>query len=204
MIALTSAATDALAIFLAVWLTTALTLAVVMGRRGHSWFQWLLVGAVLGPLALPLALSSIHGEQDSIRDLAHGVSSGGSVDVLVGIDGSSESAEALRTVVELLATRIGRLTLAGVVNFDNTSQQAVENAERAVQHLEESAASTHPHEPGTVLLAGEPAGALTRHASEEGYDLLVIGRRGRGASKAILGSTASRAPVGTDLPVLIV
>jgi nucleotide-binding universal stress UspA family protein len=107
-------------------------------------------------------------------------------------------------VVELLGTRIGRLTLAGVVSFDITSRQAVDNAKRAVQLLEESAASTHPHEPGTVLLTGEPAGALTRHASEEAYDLLVIGRRGRGASKAILGSTASRAPVGTDLPVLIV
>jgi dipeptidyl aminopeptidase/acylaminoacyl peptidase len=37
---------------------------------------------------------------------------------------------------------------------------------------------------GTLLLLGEPAGALTSHASEDGYELLVIGRRGRGASKA--------------------
>jgi nucleotide-binding universal stress UspA family protein len=126
------------------------------------------------------------------------------VDVLVGIEGSSESGVALRTVVELLGTRIGRLTLAGVVSFDNTSQQAVENAERAVRLLEESAASTHPLKPGTLLLFGEPAGALTSHASEDGYELLVIGRRGRGASKTLLGSTASRAPVGTGIPVLIV
>lgn len=204
MIALTRTATEALAIVLAVWLTVGLTLGVVMGRRGHASFQWLFVGAALGPLALPLAWAAVRDEQHRTRELTEGVPGGGTVDVLVGIDGSPESEVALRSAVQSFGTRIGRLTLARVVDFDNTSQQAREDAERAIRSLEASVASTDAHEPGTILLSGQPAEALTKHASEEGYELLVIGRRGRGASNTFLGSTASRVANGSDVPVLIV
>lgn len=37
------------------WATTGVVLAVVMGRRGHSSFAWLVLGVLLGPLALILA-----------------------------------------------------------------------------------------------------------------------------------------------------
>jgi nucleotide-binding universal stress UspA family protein len=43
-----------------------------------------------------------------------------------------------------------------------------------------------------------------KHAREEGYELLAIGKRGHGRSKALLGSTASRLAHGTEVPVLIV
>lgn len=32
------------------WLAIGLVLAVVMGRRGHSGFAWLVVGTVMGPI----------------------------------------------------------------------------------------------------------------------------------------------------------
>ena len=41
-----------------------------------------------------------------------------------------------------------------------------------------------------------------KHAAEEGYDHLATGLRGRGASKALLGSTADRTARG-PIPVLI-
>jgi hypothetical protein len=62
MLGLSSTATEVLVIGLAVWLTVAITLAVLMGRRGHSPFEWFLIGAVLGPIALPIAWGRIKDE----------------------------------------------------------------------------------------------------------------------------------------------
>lgn len=204
MVALARSATEFFAILLAAWLATGLTLAVVMGRRGHGAFQWFFLGAVLGPLALPLAWSAIRDEgRAAARPTAEGTPSSGSVDVLVGIDGSAEAVDALRAAIRLVGANVGRLTLASVVTFDETSGQARRDEERAAALLEEAASSVEDLDPGRVLLSGQPAGALISHASEEGYDVLAIGRRGRGASKALLGSTAARAADG-PIPTLIV
>ncbi|MGH2630783.1 MAG: universal stress protein [Actinomycetota bacterium] len=204
MLGLARSTTEVLLILFAAWLATGVTLAVVMGRRGHGAFQWFLLGAVLGPLALPLAWTSIRDEDRATeRPLAEALSSGGSVDVLVGIDGSAEAAHALRTAIELIGTNVGRLTLANVVTFDETSPQARRDEQRAAELLEAAASSIVTQAPGRMLLTGQPAEALMNHATEQGYDLLAIGRRGRGASKALLGSTAARAANG-PVTVLIV
>jgi nucleotide-binding universal stress UspA family protein len=206
MVALASSTTEFLLILLAVWLAIGVTLAVVMGRRGHGAFQWLLIGAFLGPLSLPIAWVSIRDEDrgsGSARALHEGIAGVGPVNVLVGIDGSVEAANALRTVVDLVGTNIGRLTLASVVTFDVGSVQARREEERAIEVLDAAASSVEAETPSRVLLTGQPAEVLMRHAAEEGYDLLAIGRRGRGATKAVLGSTASRVADG-PLPALIV
>ena len=44
---------------LAVWIVFGVVSALVMGRRGHAPFNWLILGAVLGPLVIPVALSSM-------------------------------------------------------------------------------------------------------------------------------------------------
>jgi nucleotide-binding universal stress UspA family protein len=53
-----------------------------------------------------------------------------------------------------------------------------------------------------MILSGRPADALSEHALRDGYQLLVVGRRGRGASKTILGSTAEKL-ASAPIPVLI-
>ena len=189
---------------LAAWLATGVTLAVVMGRRGHGAFQWFFLGAVLGPLALPLAWSSIRDEgAASARPVAKAAFGSGSIDVLVGLDGSTEAANALRVAIQVVGANLGRLMLASVVTFDETSMQARRDEERAGRLLETAANSVEDLDPGRVLLSGKPADALVGYASEEGYDVLAIGKRGRGASKTLLGSTAARAADG-PIPTLIV
>lgn len=47
MLGLTRTANEVLLIWLAVALTIGITLAVLMGRRGHSAFEWFLIGAIL-------------------------------------------------------------------------------------------------------------------------------------------------------------
>ncbi len=51
-------ATAALALVMAAWLVIGVVTGRAMGRRGHDGFTWLLLGATLGPLAVPLALST--------------------------------------------------------------------------------------------------------------------------------------------------
>src|ERR1044072_4566632 len=94
--ALASSSTGFPLLGLFVWLAIGVTLWGVMGRRGHSMFQWFFIGAILGPLALPIAWSTARTEVSGLnRPLEPGVGGTGTVNVLVGIDGSTEAARAL-------------------------------------------------------------------------------------------------------------
>ncbi len=42
----------------AAWLAIGLVLAIVMGRRGHDSFGWLVLGTLLGPMGVVLAVAA--------------------------------------------------------------------------------------------------------------------------------------------------
>jgi hypothetical protein len=44
--------------FMVVWLMIGVASGITMGRRGHDAFTWMVLGATLGPLVVPLALST--------------------------------------------------------------------------------------------------------------------------------------------------
>jgi nucleotide-binding universal stress UspA family protein len=189
---------------LLVWLAIGLTASVMMGRRGHDAFGWLVIGTVLGPLAIPIAVRTIREEQPTRgREIRAGSRGTGSIDLLVGLDGSEASERALRRSLELLGDRVGRLTLATVLGHEGPATGWSDEAD-AVSALERIAAALPGHEPGAVVLRGRPADALVSHADEHGAELLVVGRRGHGATKALLGSTAHRLAQREGVPVLIV
>jgi hypothetical protein len=92
-----------------------------MGRLGHSPFAWGLLGLVLGPIALLLALVEVRNERPWwTRLVASGDPGSGPVDVLVGIDGSPESTAATSAALELFGDRVGRLTLVAVTEVDDS------------------------------------------------------------------------------------
>jgi nucleotide-binding universal stress UspA family protein len=194
---------------MALWALIGVTASIVMGRRGHNSFTWLLLGAFLGPLVIPLAIGTARAARRDPRSRAYPLREGemgpGAVDVLVGIDGSAESAAALRATLGLFADRIGRLTLAGVIDYDSAISGRPWGTERlATEELERSATSVGFIQPATVLLVGRPATALLKHAADEGYEVLVVGRRGHGGTKALLGSTAMALAKDAGVPVLVV
>ena len=187
------------------WASIGILAGLLMARQGHSWFAWTVLGAVLGPIAVPLIIFELRhyrGVQGHV--LTAGSSAAGPVDALVGIDGSPESLAALDGVVRLMGPRLGRLTLAAVIEHAYQKTPAGrEEEKRARARLEGAAKSISPMSAETVLLQGQPADALSRHADREGHNVIAIGSRGQGASKAILGSVASRLARHSPTPVLI-
>jgi nucleotide-binding universal stress UspA family protein len=189
----------ALAVFVA-WVALGLGLGWVMGRRGYEAYTWALVGVVLGPLGVALAVAWL------IRPPAHEPTllrqgagkREGTLDVLVAFDGSPEAHAALSAVQRLLGDRIGRLTLARVVLID-APHDVVRHAEAGLD--EACALVTTPA--STVLLRGQPAGELKAYAHRLGYDVLALGTRGEGRSHALLGSVASALVRGAGLPVVL-
>ncbi len=198
--------TTSLFIVFVAFVTIGVMASIFMGRRGHNPFAWLLLGMVLGPLVIPVIVVGVYEERmRQRREVVHGTGGEGAVDVLVGIDGSPEAVTALHTAVELFSPIIGRLTLATVEDFDSAGARTpLETDRKAVETLERAASSVDAQQPSAVILTGRPADALMRYAADEGYEVISIGRRGRGASKAVMGSTASRLTHGADVPVLVV
>lgn len=198
-------ATETFLLVALVWVLIGSLLAFFMARRGHAAFGWWIVGVILGPLSIPPALAATREQaRGRPRVVEEGLPMGGSVDVLVGIDGSPGSEAALRAVTELLGPRLRRLTLATALDVEAaTSTRTWQSEERARATLADLSARLADVSPDSILVSGAPADALGRLAEEGGYDLLAIGARGRGASKALLGSVATRLARGTGVPVFI-
>jgi hypothetical protein len=110
-----------LLLLMVTFLCIGFVLAVVMGRLGHSAFAWGLLGLVLEPIALVVALLSVrNGHPSWSRLVAGGYPGSGPVDVLIGIDGSRDSAAAATAALDLLGDRVGRLALVAVTAIDDS------------------------------------------------------------------------------------
>ena len=193
---------EVLIALVAVWVAIGVTLSFVMSRRGHNGFAWLVLGAVLGPLAVVLAVDAgRHSEnlEPQLVDAAPREHRSGPVDVLVGYDGSPQSMAAIEAVISLLGDRLGRLTVATVVPYGGVREleRTAESELRAIGRR------TAGHKPELEVLHGRPSAALRQFAADSGFDLMVVGTRGAGLSETVLGSTASELARGSEVPVLI-
>lgn len=186
---------------LVVWVGTGVGLSVVMGRRGHDPFAWAVLGTLLGPLAVLFAVLSSHDIMGPTHtsELAAGRPGSGPVDVVVGFDDSLEARAAVAQVELLLGPRLGRMTLAAVIPYG-----AAEEDEDRVRAMLQKQAERMDGVPALDVVEGHPSAALERLATEGGYHLLVIGTRGSGRSKAVLGSAAAEVARQTAVPVLLV
>jgi len=206
-----------LSLLMATFVCIGFVLAIVMGRLGHSPFAWGVLGLVLGPIALLLALVTARDERSPSQVVAGGIPGSGPVDVLVGIDGSPESAAAATAALDLLGGRVGRLTLMAVTDIDDSVAGSQEQAylRRVLEGQGEAVRAwlrDHPLPvqpeptviPDLVLRSGQPAATLDRMAAEDGYGLLVVGARGAGLSSVLLGSVATRLAARASVPVLVI
>lgn len=193
----------ALGVLLA-WAVIGVVLGVVMTRRGYSGFGWGVLGAILGPFAVLLALLAyVPPRQDAV--VGTGRPGQGSVDVLAGIDDSWECRHAVGAASSLLGSRVGRFTLAAVVPFDATPEEE-KHARRTLDDVHGALrvlGALQGVDPDQVVLHGKPADALRHYATEHGYDAIAVGCHGHGASKAVLGSTADALTRHSEVPLIV-
>lgn len=182
---------------------------LVLYRRGHREGSWLLLGAVLGPLILPIAVERVRKDPQPVErwvePAVYGVTPRSGPSLLIGIDGSPESEEAARVAARLAAPVAGRLVLVTVVSRDAVESgrddelaAARELLSRRQRHLSEEAAVVETH-----IVAGQPAAALLELADAEDIDLIVVGRRGKGVSRTVLGSAATTLSSRARCPVVL-
>ena len=190
----------------ALWLVIGLVSGTVMARRGHDFRTWFGLGTIAGPLVVRLIADAEPVEAAAPHRTKHGFPGRGPVDVLVGIDGSTDSFRALTEVAELFGSRLGRVTVAAVLDIegerahspDDDRARAEHDLDAAVQYL-----ASVDVTPTTQLLTGRPAQVLEQHAIDEGFDLVAVGPRGSGLSARVLGSVAEHLVRSGRHPVLV-
>lgn len=185
------------------WLAVGLVAVAVMRRRGHDTFAWALLFMFLGPLALPLAVSSDRHPPSQpggpLRD--------GRFDVLVAHDGSAEAAAALRAALDLFGSQVTSLTLAAVVDLEAASTVRGRDTQLETQAGLDAFAGdvanviTAPVD--TVILFGEPAHALVDFAASHDYELIVATAGSAGRARRGRGRAVNGLPTTSPVPVLI-
>lgn len=119
--------------------------------------------------------------------------------IVLGVGGSEDGMDALRTTIARMVETGDELTIAVLENpASDRSPEAVESAVR--EELE-----THDVEAEIVHVAGDPGPALTEFAAAEGFDRIVLGGGRRSPmGKIALGQIAEFVILNADRTVTLV
>jgi nucleotide-binding universal stress UspA family protein len=137
--------------------------------------------------------------------------------ILVAIDGSPDSGQALTQAIDLAESQHSRLTLFSAVVTPPTAAYAgvsgevvanlVRDAEAETETILRTAARQVPDQVSlSTVLSSEPVRHALIHQIKEGaHDVVVMGSRGRGAVRSVLlGSVSHYVLHHSPVPVLIV
>jgi nucleotide-binding universal stress UspA family protein len=136
--------------------------------------------------------------------------------IVVAVDGSPSSDEALRFAVDFAATEGARLVLVHVAPsvdclagsfFATTVALPHEVTAQDCASLEAALelAAEHGIPATSTVLVGDPAAEIVTHADSIGADLIVIGSRGLGAlGRLLLGSVSRGVLRESRRPVIVV
>jgi nucleotide-binding universal stress UspA family protein len=192
-------------VLIVVWVVSGVVGASVFYARSgrRSWF-WLGTCLVLGPFGLPIAWEVSEQRPTEVVQRRSGHDRGG-LRLLAAVDGSTEATDALSGALDLLGSRVGTLLLVHVIDYDTRALEGDAPVDRATAMLE-GVASTLPvsaPSPTLQVAVGNPPDALVDLAERERVDLVVLGQRGTGLSRALVGSVADGVSGRSAVPVLL-
>lgn len=132
--------------------------------------------------------------------------------ILLAVDGSENAIRATEYAVELGKLSGGKIDLINVIDFDEarsemiqTRQSEVVESRRqryqpAVDLLEENGLKNE-----VFVFYGNPGTVIVDHATENDYDVILIGSRGLNKlQEMVLGSVSNRVVQKATCPVLVV
>jgi Universal stress protein family len=193
-------------VVVAVWAVVASTLSLVMARRGHDPFVWWLLGAVLGPLAVPLAVA--HRFRSATPLVVPERDESGKV--LVAVRPGADAGDVSQALAALAA--VGgplEVTLATALDADTPGSQrgreAIDGAARGLGEVAETLVARGLAVPPvpTCVLFGDPAVVLAEHAADCGFSLLAVGAASPRSHRIAHGSTRVRLSRRGQVPVLL-
>ena len=127
--------------------------------------------------------------------------------ILAAVDGSEISMNAMEQATELARLCEGRITAVNVLyselTFAKSREEVLEEQRRESKRVFREITKRAKEAGVTVetkLLEGSPAVKIADEASTGGYNLIVMGSRGKGA----LGSVAEKVVRAAHCPVLVV
>jgi nucleotide-binding universal stress UspA family protein len=192
------------------WVSVGLfSVVFFLARHGRHSPYWYVLGVVLGPIMLPIAAELgptgsrvLHpaSRQAGGESGEPGKQSGVDMTVLVALDGSEESDHAAREVARVVSRGNPRVVLLTVLDPDEASPVQQEEAEAV---LRSRAAWFARGETACEVVSGDPAPMILDRAAVHHADVLVVGRRGRGVSRMLLGSVADRLVRRSPYPVML-
>lgn len=174
-----------------------------MRRRGHDFHEWLVLGVVLGPLVVPLAVERARFHSTGPQ-LEGGEPRGGRFDLLAALDGSPEAVDAAQTALRLFGGCVSSVTIVKVLDYDSLGSSSGEERRAEAEDMLVAAAGQLPvDQVETRILFGRPDRAIAEYAINAGIELVVVGARGQGASQALFGSVTSQLVGGCGTPVFV-
>lgn len=134
--------------------------------------------------------------------------------VLLAVDGSNEANAATKTATEYLekgmaekVTIINVALSAANIGHGFEGDVATEVELKSGKQIAENAKQLFSNQDkvDTRVVQGDPANSICNIATEEGYDLIIMGSRGRNPFNGLLlGSVSTRVLHFSPCPVLIV
>lgn len=190
-----------------VWVVAGMLAALVLlGRQGHRDPRWYLMGAVLGPLFIPIAAERAD-RSVTVLESSDDRPPSGDPSVIVGVDGSPGSDRAVQLAAALFDVARSHIVLVAVVDPDAAHSPDDEQRVRARSMLTERARWFGVDVPAgrvvTQVVHGQPVRAIETTAETYGAAVVVLGRRGAGVSRHLLGSVATQITQRAAVPVLL-
>lgn len=186
-------------VVLIIWVSLGIfAVLVFLARHGRGSGYWYLVGAALGPILLPIAaeLGPTGGQVLRRRAAEPGSESLGVTEmdvgttILVALDGSLESDHAAQEAAKVLAGSTTKVILVTVLDPDDAEAERQAEADEMLQRR--AAWFTRSPTPVCEVDRGDPAPMILDRAAAHQADMLVLGRRGRGLSRRLLGSVTDQ------------
>lgn len=204
----------ALVVWAVIVIVSMLVVVVLAQRWGRDPFGFALLAAVLGPIAIVALVGSRQSDRQRTSTFEGARSepaTGGAGRVLIPVDGSDSSTRAAAAVANLGINATEAIVLTVLAHERQPGPQATaaqrQEHQREVDRLTRAAAKSLADAgiPSRVLVGyGVPAEEIIEAARAEGATAVVIGRRGAGLTKALLGSVSDDVVKNATVPVVVV
>ncbi len=198
---------EGLVIWLIIVLVSMLVVAYLARRWGHDPFGWLILAAAMGPIAIIALVGTRHKNEETARRGAGSVRDDGPVPVIIACDGSEATSRAARYLTSSNpGSRIVLLVVEGHEAEPRTSQESEQQAARVARMVAPAEAELKRMGVAseTVVVYGKAGEEIVRYADASGATAIVVGRRGAGLSRALLGSASDHVVRNAKQPVVVV